>query len=421
MPETGADATSPSEPSGLGAFAILAAITIVTLVVMAIVLTRDPAPDTGRRTSSGSGSGSSSQAEAAASTTSGTAPKAKPGVVQPLPDLDESTGWTTDIGVANGKTCAGPTMQRDIVAVFCETRHLVGFDVTSGEQLWDTKIDEAHQDFTAAPLAAGTHSLVVVRDNEIVAVDAKTGEVAWRVLRNGLIFGVTASDTHVFVIGGGRAAALDPETGAVQWESSFADGVFTEGPFLLDASNVDLVVAIGHGIQTFDVETGEAHWTATTGDPKLASLAAEADGVYVISTTGTVTSLDPRSGSSRWERAGSFDGEAQVISGLDHDTVYVSSNNEIGALSRQDGSERWSFTSQEAMSRRGGLDRSRFEDGHLITGGDGAVWLVDPATGEVKAGKRLVVASPGQVRGNQLFLLQATYSTPSWRLVVLAL
>jgi outer membrane protein assembly factor BamB len=414
---TSPSATARTRIGTAGALGSIAVITVVTLAIMAFVLTRDPATDTGRRTSGGSGADTAAESSTTTSTT-----QPKPGLVTPLPDLDEINGWTTDINVANGGTCAGPTLQGDVIAIFCDTRHMVGFDVTSGEQKWDTKTDDDVQTFIAAPTAAGSHHFVYPRGNEVVAVDAATGEVAWRVERDGVILGLTASPTHVFVMGGGRATALDPESGAVQWETPFIEGVYTQGPIQIDASSTDLIVSVGTGIQSLNVDTGEMHWTAKLGPSDIQMLKGTPTSVYVIVASGTVTALDAATGGTQWEQKDLFARNQQMISGIDNDTIYVSSTDEIGALSRADGSKRWSFKSVDDLKQPEAIDRSVFEDGHLITRGQGMVWDVDPKTGVVKAGKRMSTATPGRVRGKQLYILQATFGGgASWRLLSLGL
>jgi outer membrane protein assembly factor BamB len=299
---------------------------------------------------------------------------------------------------------------------------MVGFDVTSGEQKWDIKTDDDVQTFIGPPIAAGSHHLVYPRGNEVVAVDASTGELAWRVERDGVILGLAANANHVVVMGGGRAVALDPESGAVQWETPFVEDVFTQGPIQVDASSTDVLVSVGTGIQALNVDTGEMHWTLKLGASDIQMIRGTPTSVYVIAGSGTVTALDAATGATQWEQKDLFSRNQQMISGMDDDTIYLSSTDEIGALSRADGSKRWSFTSVDDLKQPEAIDRSMFEDGHLIARGQGMVWDIDPKTGVVKAGKRLSSATPGRVRGRQLYILQATFGGgASWRLLSLGL
>ena len=267
-----------------------------------------------------------------------------------------------------------------------------------------------------------SHHLVYPRGNEVVAVDAATGEVAWRVERNGVVLGLAANAAHAFVVGGGRVAALDPESGAVQWETQLVEDVFTQGPIQVDASAKDVIVSIGTGIQALDADTGAMHWTLKFGTSDIQMIRGTPATVYVIVASGTVTALDANTGATQWEQKGMFSRNQQMISGLDDDTIYLSSTDEIGALSRADGSKRWSFNSVDDLKQPEAIDRSVFEDGHLIARGQGMVWDIDPKTGVVKAGKRVTTATPGRVRGRQLYLLQATFGgAASWRLLSLGL
>ncbi len=413
--------SGPAPPkSGAWALGTLASITAVVLVLMLLVLnqgTSDAGGRARRDNASASGSAGSTQPTGTAVAPS-TVPR--PGLRKPVADLDETVEWTAPIAVAN-VTCAGPTRVGDTIAVMCDNRHLYGFDRLSGDQQFDTTIDQDAPTFTNAPTAAVGHLALYARTNEVVAVDIPSGVIAWRAPRDFVILGVAGTDTAIAIVGGGHVEALDPATGQPRWQAP-VDPALRGQQVRLDLGPTDVVTSLGAGLQAFDITSGQSHWTAPLTTSDVTAIHAAADGVYAIDDHGTVVGLDAGTGAVRWTRNGHFEGTQQNIAGGDADRVYVVSTNELGALGTRDGAIAWSFTAQDAVQQRDGLDRASWSEDHLLTRGAGDVWLVTPASGAATASRHMNSASPGLVHDGHLYILEATgNSRAPWRLQSIAL
>jgi outer membrane protein assembly factor BamB len=407
---------APSErarPGGLWAAGTWGGITLVVLVVMLVVLTRTPANDAGRRSS-----------QEIADVTPGTdhAPGSTipPSLPHDVPDLNDNVEWTAPIHQAN-TTCAGPTIVGATVAVMCDNRHMYGFDVATGETKWDTAIDQDAPSFTNPPTAAGDHLLLYLRSQQLVAVDAGSGAVAFRVDRPYVLLGVAAAANHIFLTGGGKVTAVDPANGQTQWESPVADGVNNGTGVRLDAAPSGVILTVGRGTESYAVDTGAEQWTATNPVDTTALLAT-ATTTYVVGNDGHVTALDAATGKPRWDLPGHVGGTQQTVAGADADHVYIVSTRELMSVEAATGRVTWSLDSAKAAQTPDGIDRASFTDGHLMTRALGRAWELTPATGVAIAARTMNSASPGVVHDGKLFIVEATgnQSVP-WRVLSIGL
>jgi outer membrane protein assembly factor BamB len=157
---------------------------------------------------------------------------------------------------------------------------------------------------------------------EVVALDRKTGTVAWLAPRKMSVLKPFSFSTPLLITvngrdqivsaGSGVAMALDPKTGKEIWRVTYGSGysvvprpVYGNGlVYLSSGYEVPVLYAIRPD-GTGDVTATHVEWTAKRGAPRNASPLLVDDALYLAADDGLITCLDARSGKERWnERAG---------------------------------------------------------------------------------------------------------------------
>jgi outer membrane protein assembly factor BamB len=156
--------------------------------------------------------------------------------------------------------------------------------------VWTASVDGLIE----GPLAADERRLYVsTRNGSVIALDRKTGAVAWKVEgRRGLL----AATPGLLVLrqADGTVWGLQPRNGEVRW--TLDTGVPGSLPAIIDG---DRVFVAGEGMTAADAATGKVVWTApekpTVSAPPVAAgpfvLAGEADGALRCRDRATGVSL----------------------------------------------------------------------------------------------------------------------------------
>jgi outer membrane protein assembly factor BamB len=154
-------------------------------------------------------------------------------------------------------------------------------------------------------------------DPAVVALDAATGEQAWRFERPGdppkkfsfcTPTAITiGGKTQVICPGAGVVNSLDPETGREIWRvhhegySVIPKPVFGHGlVFLSTGYDSPMVLAIrpdGQG----DVTDSHVAWSLAKGAPHTPSLLLVGDELYMVSDKGVANCVDARTGKQHWQ------------------------------------------------------------------------------------------------------------------------
>jgi outer membrane protein assembly factor BamB len=147
----------------------------------------------------------------------------------------------------------------------------------------------------------------------VLAIDARTGRVAWRrelgrciaaspTLGAGVVYVALMSPapcTHPDRQAAGMLVALNARTGRVLWR--FRSGVIESSPLLV--GGLVLFGSWDHRVYAVDVRTHRAGWTFETGGEVKGGVAFAGGTVYAGSYDGRVYALAARSGRLRWSAA----------------------------------------------------------------------------------------------------------------------
>jgi len=223
---------------------------------------------------------------------------------------DGSVTWSTECaprsrGTPAACTVVAPGLPRLLVASDGD-RHLVAFDLTSGEPRWRYALARPG----AIRIRRAGRLLVVSSDeSQVVALDALDGHVVWRV-RDRLRFAAPAAIERedLFCVAGepggmARLHAIDALSGARRYERPLEASVATDtAPMLI--GSVALIVTRdrrGMGMLAIDRVSGVERWSAGPGTWPVGTSALGLDGMVVLNLpTGETVALAAATGETVW-------------------------------------------------------------------------------------------------------------------------
>lgn len=182
----------------------------------------------------------------------------------------------------------------EVVVGFPDGR-IVGIDITSGEERWQRGVGEgSYPDVMAAPLSQGNELVVAGFTEPLVALDAATRNVRWR-LDVGGAFPPIADPTGAIVFHGGtdgHLRALDLRSGELLWDWDSHTGASLTAPVFTPAGL--LVSASAGSTYLLDATSGSVTWSwYPTFHPAGFSSTAAVDGrqAVVVTNAGFVMSF----------------------------------------------------------------------------------------------------------------------------------
>ena len=267
--------------------------------------------------------------------------------------------WSSDVGEGSDsdyKLLAKPVTGGGLVFTMDAQGDVRAFDTKTGDRKWefDTTPSDRDENALGGGLGFDADTLYATTGfGEVVALNAADGTVKWRrMLLNPIRGAPSLSAGHVYVVSiDNELQALDAKTGEVLWHHR---GI-TESATLMGASNPavtsdSVIVAYSSG-EIFSVrpENGRVAWSYMLTVPtQVGAMPAIADirglpvvdqgRVYAISHSGRIAAIDERTGDRVWEAdiGGVF---TPIVSG---DAVFVLSNDtQLVALARDSGRVMW--------------------------------------------------------------------------------
>lgn len=294
------------------------------------------------------------------------------------------------------------------------------------------------------PETGDTHTRLVARgsqivlsgrsSNQVIALDAATGEPEWTSHVGDASFASTPTiSDDVVVTGGSRETfATDRRSGEVEWSRPF------EGEHKSTVTLADGVV-FGHdggsGLYAASVTTGELLWSERGDAGSVGAPAVDGDGVYTVSGDGVVQAVSRADGNERWTASidgrrvrgvAARDGRVFAASDDDRDSEGTFYPGEITAFDADDGGQIWRYQIGERydgslfrtpMITRDFVVASVMDEDHAgivaldVETGD-VVWTVDNryATGAFGTEQTVLVDA-----GGQLVALEAATGRERWR------
>ena len=275
-------------------------------------------------------------------------------------DVHPKQIWSADIGAGSNsdyRLLAKPVTGEGLVyTIDAQGLVRVHFDANSGDRKWefDTTPPDRDENAVGGGLAFDTDTLYATTGfGEVLAFNADDGKVKWRKqLLNPIRGAPTIVGDHVYVVSiDNELQALDAKTGEVLWHHR---GI-TESATLMGASSPaatqDSVIAAYSSGEIFSLvpQNGRVSWSYTLTVPtQVGAMPAIADirglpvidqgRVFAISHSGRVAAIDQRTGERAWE-ADIGGANTPIVAG---DTIFVLSNDsQLAALTRDSGRVMW--------------------------------------------------------------------------------
>lgn len=267
--------------------------------------------------------------------------------------------WTADAGEGSSgdfKLLARPIISGGRVFTMDAQGLVSAFDTRSGDLIWefDTTPENRDENAIGGGLATANGTVYATTGfGEVLALNTTDGAVKWRrMLQNPLRAAPTVAGGRVFVVSiDNELQALDARTGEPLWHHN---GI-SESATLMGASSPavvgdSVIVAYSSGeIYSLRTENGRAAWSyALTTPTQVGALPAIADirglpvldhgQVFAVSHSGRMASIDQRSGDRSWENdVGGI--TTPVVAG---DTVFVlTTDDHLLAVARDSGRVMW--------------------------------------------------------------------------------
>jgi outer membrane protein assembly factor BamB len=186
------------------------------------------------------------------------------------------------------------------------TSALVAVDASTRERLWHVALGALSR---SAPVISGGRAFVGARNNTVFAVDLQTGRVLWKAKTQGQVDpSVAVAAGRVFAVSenptSGRAAldAFAADTGKLAW--TYSPSRLLGGATSPTAADGTVFVGFGDAtVRAVAADTGRERWReAVRADFSPLSSPAYADGeVYLVDRTGGLYAFDANSGTRSWD------------------------------------------------------------------------------------------------------------------------
>lgn len=342
--------------------------------------------------------------------------------VQPAPALDiepatlaVTEDWSASVGAAAVPYHRLAISQRGgRVYVASADGQVSAIDHQNGESIWTQNLDA---EISGGPNSTDTQVVVGTAGGEIVALDAEQGKLRWRASLSSEVLAPPAiGQEHVVArTGDGRVFALSNRDGAQQWLYSRSVPALSlrghSAPVLVPDG---VIAGFDHGrLSALDLQTGEPVWEATIAVPqgrtdleRMVDLDADPvvdrGDLFAGTYQGRLVGLSLSNGQIAWAR------DISVIGGIavDDSNVYATdAEGQVWAVDRSNGASVWRLDALAGLSLSAPVRSAE----HLVVGaGDGAVYWLDPADGEVlaryQAGKAPITATPVVIDNDLLVL-----------------
>jgi outer membrane protein assembly factor BamB len=327
--------------------------------------------------------------------------------------------WSADVGSSAPKLRLGLSLAVDGEAVFAANHdgRVFAYSQASGKLLWNTA---TKLELTGGPGAGEGLVVVGASHGNIVALDAATGAVKWKSYVNSEILAAPVISKQVVVLRAvdGQVVALRAGDGTQMWSSEQQPPRLSLRGTARPTIVGDLVLCgFDNGrLLALQLANGGTVWDVviapSSGKTELerlndidSQIVVQGKDVYVVTFQGKVARVDLETGETQWSR------DASSYSGLaaDADGIYIStSDGSLLKLGNRNSLEQWKQTS---------LSHRRLSPpvlmGDLVAVGDldGYVHFFNRATGDPTARVHVlserVTAAPVLV-GETLFVLDAS-------------
>lgn len=246
---------------------------------------------------------------------------------------------------------------------------LYALDARTGKTKWRFPLNT----LSSAPAVANGLVYLSVLRQPFHAIDAQTGQVRWTYEGDGGVSGAPIIyQGSVYLGDWNDLIALDAKTGALKWRLATLASVSSP------AANDNTIYISADAIYALDSDSGVLKWKFTPA--ARAGAPVVADGLVVFAADGLYT-LDAMTGVLKWKRDIPGNSQVPLTPAVADSTVYYSNGKLVYAFGVRNGEPRWQFEAE------GELTTSAAVAGGLVYVADAEwnVYSLDAATGTVKS------------------------------------
>ena len=264
-----------------------------------------------------------------------------------VPVLPVSQAWKASMGKVEGIVLE-PRVNGDTVTVASDAGEVLALNARTGAVAWRVSL--------ATPLSAGVGSdgrwsAVVSRTNDLIAIEG--GREVWRMTLPVQVFTAPlVAGNRVFVLAADRSVhAFDAATGQRLWmQQRPGEALVLRQQGVLMAMGNTLVTGLGGRVVGFNPDNGSISWEAPLASPRgtndverlveiVGRTSRIGDSLCARAFQATVGCIDAARGTVSWTQAANGN---EGVDGDDKAVYGVESNGTIIAYKRGDGAKLWS-------------------------------------------------------------------------------
>ncbi len=202
--------------------------------------------------------------------------------------LDAKTGAVKWTGTTGYVFTADPAIGDGTVVIGDQGGNIDGLDLQTGRALWSS----AAGNIDVAAVIRGTSAYLVSEDHNVYALDVKTGNQVWQYgMDDYAAFSpVLANNLVVVANRAGQLVAIEQKSGKLAWRTDLAGTPFSR-PEYFPAEHA-VVLKIGdHAIGAFDVATGKSLWLYNTPEVVTPPV-VNGDAIEAVTSSGHAVALN---------------------------------------------------------------------------------------------------------------------------------
>jgi len=202
--------------------------------------------------------------------------------------LDAKTGMVKWTGTTGYGFTADPVIHNGVVVIGDQGGNIDGFDLKTGKSLWSFSAGA----IDVAAVISGDTAYLVSEDHSVYALNITNGQQVWQYSMDDYAeySPILAGNLVIAANRAGQLLALDAKTGKLAWQTDLKGTPFSQ-PEFWPAENA-IVLKIGdHSVGAFDLATGKALWlygTPLVVTPPIVN----GKNVDVVTSSGEAIALD---------------------------------------------------------------------------------------------------------------------------------
>ena len=257
----------------------------------------------------------------------------------------ENLKWTFN---PDGSIITNPVISDGIIYVGDQKNIIYAIDENSGNIIW--KYDGKADLRSVANLAISNGILFCGYDDELVAIDAKTGQIKWKTEISGSISASIMTYNNLVVVGSYSdfISAFNTTSGKLEWEIDAEGTYFQNKPAIKE----DVLYYASHQnfVRAIDLKSQSVAWKTENFRTNTSPSVGESSVYFAFNLTGSVYAVDRETGREKW-RAQLADMLAISTPSIGQENIFVSGRDGfLYSINKNTGQLAWKFNTGSSIS-----------------------------------------------------------------------